>query len=378
MTDRRLYALTIPAGLQTDTSVGARQQQSQQGVLDSDTGALESIAAEPGERPLEVEYPGGLADVRAAELRELAQGLSQPLPYYGIGTQTPADGYYIVEAPPGRRSGPVDPRDDRFQRVQTQLTKAGTIASHWRAVTTDPVQVDHPFGNTTEAPVGVPAAATKVRWYDGADATEEVTVQSTRTAEFGDVDILHARNSTFTAPDLIFELDYSEAGNTDPRVWDDRGQADRVDADGALQWQKVFAADHRFDGDAVLSSGLLRLFVDEPNNSITAEEYSSGSWSSLSLSSSDWELFDLDIRTIGLAQAAGIMEFRDPTQSPTAFHTLDWHLQRGAEDVLFATTDPVPSGLETLLDPIAADHIYDPYGDVRAAPQGLIKRTEVA
>ena len=377
MTDRRLYALTLPAGIQTRADSQVPKAQARQGVLGSDTGNVEAIATEPGERPLTVEYPDEYAGLRAAELRELASGLSQPLPYYGISTATPEDGYYSVSRI--ERVGPVDPRSDAFQRVRIAIAKEGTPASHWREVSTDPVQVDHPFGNTQEAPVGVPAAASKVRWYD--DETEQTapaTVQTTRTTAAGDVDILDATAAPYDAPEVIYELEYDEEGLTDPRVWDTRGFADRTDGNGALQWAKVFAASHRFEGDIVLDNDLLRLTIDEPADpGITAERYDGSSFNTVTLGTSSWEVFDWDIRGVSPCRVGGVAEFTDGS----SYHTLRWRLDRGAADVLWSTTDaegPIPSGLQDLLAPVAADSIYDAYGDAQAAPQGLRAREEVA
>jgi hypothetical protein len=377
MTDRRLYALTFPEGIQTRAENTLRKAQQRQGVLGSDTGNVESIASEPGERPLTVEYPDEYARLRATELRELASGLSQPLPYYGTTASTPTDGYYSVSQV--NRAGPVDPRSGKFQRVRVTVTKEGTPASHWRQVMTDPVQVDHPFGTTTEAEVGVPAAASKVRWFNAeTGATEAPTVQATRTGEDGDVDILDATASSYDAPDLLYELAFAEEGITDPRVWDDQGNSSRTDANGALQWQKVFAASHRYEGKIVIDNDLLRVTIDEPADpGISAERYTSGSWSSVSLGASDWQVFDWDIRSVGTARVGGVAEFQDTTQSPTVYHTLRWRIDRGAEDVLWSSDSAVPSGLQTLLDPIAAPRILDAFGSIQATPTGLRSREEV-
>jgi hypothetical protein len=377
MPDKRLYVLTLPAGVQTRDGSVLRQSQASDAILGGDSGDVESLGAEPGERPLVVELPDNYADVRARELNELARGFNQPVPFHGKGTTTADDAYFsVARAEPG----PIDPRTQAFQRVSLRLTREGTIANKWREVKTAPTQVDHPFGSTTETEVGVPATARKVRWLDAAtQKTEEVTVQSTRTAEFGTVDILDARASSYTNPNLIFEIDYADEGPVDVRVWDDRGNASRTDGNGALQWQKVFTADHRYEGQRVVSSGVFRLFVDESNNALSADEWStaSASWSALSLGASDWEIYDFDVRNISPAQAAGVAEFRDPTQSPTAFHVLTFQVGRGADQVLWSTETPVPAGLQTLLSPIAADHIYDGYGGLQSSPQGIIARSEV-
>jgi len=371
----RLYVLTLPRGIQTRANATVQQAEAQSSILGGDTGAVDSLGAEPTERPLTLEYPDTLATIRAAEVRELAAGFEQPVPFHGKPATTRDDGYYTVsEGSPS----PLDPRTQDIQQVRVRLSREGSLAESYREVRTEPAQADHPFGSTTEAPVGVPAQARKVRWFDAATGDREVpTVQTTRTAELGDVDIYDARASSFTAPEILFELEYSDEGPVDVRVWDDRGNADRTNTDGALQWQKVFAPSHRFDGVPIVSSGKLRIALDESTNTLSAETYSSGSWSATALGGGDWELFQFDIRQISPTQAGGKIEFRDTTQSPTAFHTLTVQLARGAEAVLFSAGDPIPSGLETRLSPIAADHIYDPYGSLRATPQGLIAKAEV-
>jgi hypothetical protein len=378
MPDRRLYALTIPEGSLTQADASSDQQQALQAILNSDVGNVESIATNPQERPFTVEYPDALADVRIAELQELARGLSQPIPYYGIDTATSEDGFYILSRASG---GQIDPRSTAFGRFEGVLQQTGTLASHRIEVQTHATQVDHPFGNATSAPVGVPAAATHVRWVNReTEAKADPTVQATRSAEGGDVDIYDALLAPFDSPSIIYRLDHDESALVDPRCWDTRGEPDRVDDEGRLVHQRVFATSHEPVGALVLDNGRLRVTLDDQSNTLSAESYDSSTdtWSGVALGASDWELFATDIRTLGRAQVGARIEFRDPTQSPTAYHTLTAQLQRGALDVLWGSETPVPSGLATWLEPIAADHIYDPFGDVLAAPQGLISKREVA
>lgn len=374
-----LYAVVLPRGSRVNAGASTSQQQALQALLGSDVGSVESLASEPGEQTFTVEYPDEYAAIRAAELKELSVGLGQPLPYHAVGTTSIDDRYVTVS-----RSdvGPIDPRSQQFQRVRDlTLSEAGTIASHWREVATHPVDVLNPFGSDGQAPVGVPAMAAKVRWFDAVTGqTAEPTVQATRTGRLGDVDILDATAAPFDAPNVIFELDYANEGETDPRLWDARGEASMTDGNSALLWQKVFATSHRFEGDAVLENGLIRLTFDEPNNSLTAERWDDGtsSWSSVSLGASDWELYDVDVRNVGLAQVGARVEFRDPTASPTAYHTLSLQLTRGGADAFWTDdADSTPSGLVTKLDPIAETHTYDPYGSIAGSPQALRAREEV-
>jgi len=377
MPDKELYALIVPERGLTDTQSRASQQQAIQALLGSDTGNVESIASDPGERPVTVEYVDEYAEVRAQELRELASGLSQPLPYHAVGGRSPDDRYVTVAS---GDVGPVDPRSGKAQRATISLRDVGTRASHWREVRTAPTQPDHPFGNSTEAPVGVPAAASKVRWYDRETReTAEPTVQTTRSSRLGDVDILDATAAPFDRPSVIFDVEYALEGETDPRAFDTRGHAEITDENGALRWAKVFTPSHLYRGQAIITNGLLRLTIDEAAGTISAERWDAGtsSWTDEALGDSDWEVFDADLRTIGLAQVGGKVEFVDTTQSPTQYHTLGMQLARGNEDVLWTTESGVPGGLQTLLEPIAAEHIYDPFGSLQSAPQRLRAREEV-
>jgi hypothetical protein len=231
--------------------------------------------------------------------------------------------------------------------------------------------------------VGVPADASKVRWLnEETGAREEPTVQATRSAKDGDVDILHAEDASFydastnTYPTVIYEIGLTDAGWTDPRVWDDRGNTSVTDANGKTQWAKVFATSHRFDGQALVDNGLVRLTFDEPNNSLSVEEWGGSSYSSTSLGSADWELYDFDLRNVNLGRVTAVVEFRDTTQSPTAYHRLSMRLSRGYQYPIWGNTiegNAVPSGLDTLLDPVATALIND------AQPaMGLAAREEVA
>jgi len=127
----------------------------------------------------------------------------------------------------------------------------------------------------------------------------------------------------------------------------------------------VFAASHNYVGKPIIETGILRLTFDESNQDLTAERWDDGtsSYSSVSLGSSSWELFDLDVISIGFAEVYAQVEFRDTNQSPTAFYRLDLRMQRGLENGLWELPQnegaPIPNGLRTLLDPIASNRDRD-------------------
>jgi len=165
MTDTKLYAMTIPAGTRTRASTTAGQRQARQALQSSDVGNVQTTGTEPSETPLTVEYPDDYAAIRAAELAELARGISEPVPYFGTDSETTDDGYYRVSQ---GNPGPVDPRSDKFQRVDLTLDKVGTARSHYRSIKTAPrdMKLVTAFGSTSEAHVAAPLLAKKVRWFD--------------------------------------------------------------------------------------------------------------------------------------------------------------------------------------------------------------------
>lgn len=377
MTDMKLYACVVPERGQERRGSTGSTNQSVQGVLGSSTGSVETIATVPGDQTFTVQFAAPNAEKLVTQLDELARsGDIDEVPFFGVSESTSRDGYYTLSQ---TDTGAMDPHSTQFQRFDGTLSYVGTRAEHRRAVKTDISEESHPWGNDQTAHIGAPADATKVRWLDEETGQRaEPSLVETRTGEFGDVEVYDARDADLDAdnPTLIYDIAYSDAAWTDPRVWDTRGEASRTDGD-AVAWAKVFATDHDFAGEAILSNGLIRLRFDEDDQSLTVEEWDDGasSWTSVSLGSSDWEFFDLDLRRVGLASVHAVVEFRDPTQSPTEYYTIDCRVKRGWESILFDERDGeggVPTGLEDLLDPIASESNYDPGEDV-----GLVTRSDL-
>jgi hypothetical protein len=377
MADMELYVLAIP-----DPSQGRQQAQAQRrlaalGQLNSSSGSVRGISTDPGDQAIEGMYRGDYAEKMATELRELANNDALgAIPFTGASTTTPRDSYYHVES---ADVGPVEPQEPRIQEFRLTLKDSGSRKGRFRSVATSLSQIDMPWGNSLTAYVALPIEAARVRWYDPETGnTESATVQATHNAELGDVDVYDARASSYTDPTLIADLPYDAEGPVDPRVWDTRGNANKLDGNGVLQWQKVFDPAHVPIGDLVIDNGLVRLMFDESANTLTAERWddAAGQWTSQSLGSSDWEVVDLDLRRIGLERVDGRVEFRDPTQPPTSYYTVGLSLKRGYEDAqwrkLSSVSSAIPSGLDTLLDPVADASVYDAGGD-----QGLLDRSEV-
>lgn len=378
MTGKRLYVLPIPADATTDAESKLNRNVSARGVVGGETAAVEPVSVEAHRRSLRGEYRGRYAGRMAAELRELFDAAGYgTVPFHGTDGRTDEDGYYALQS---ATVGPLDPRGDAFQGFQGALTKQGTRRSHWRAVETAPVQPEGgtDFGNDTTGHVGVPAAAGKVRWFDPVTGTRSsATVLETRTGEFGDVDVYDAMAPSFDDPVLLYDLPYAEEGKVDCRVWDDHGRS-KLDDDGVVAWQRAFRADHEYHGVPVVENGLLRLRFDESGDGLSAWAWDdeAGSWSSVSLGSSDWELFDLDLVEVSPAAVRAQAEFHDTSQSPTAYFSLVMALHRGYREAQWFVPEgeqgPTPSGLVTLLDQVADGSVVDLQGE-----NGLVARTEV-
>lgn len=381
MVRRRYYRRDIPLSSQTLDRQQLNRVLASEGAISGGGATLDSISLDPNDVMVEATYRGHDAERMKAEFEELFNAaLIGPVPFYGLtpdGTyrQTPKDGYYL---PGSATTEPIDPRvgmSHGVWKVSGRIKRKGTPKSHWRAVRTNPATVTNPFGSDTTAYVGVDSNAAKVRWLnEETEATESASLVATRNAEVGDVEIYDADASSYSQPTLIFELDFAEEGKVDTKIWDTRGNSNKtgtesVSGETVLQWQRVWDAEHFFDGKAVLDNGLARLAFDDGGNSLTAEEWNDGtaSWDSVSLGASDWQLYDLDITDVYTNRIDAQVEFENTTNGN--LHRLDMSFKRGYNwPVWFRPENgsAIPSGLNTKLTPVAATSDNDPQetGDV--------------
>lgn len=379
MPDRRLYTqVIINGGLAETTSRTQRNVADVSTITDGPT-SVDSVSLQPGEQILRGFYRGSRSELLAKEVEELlASDTITPVPFFGVSEATLEDGYYVAR---DIQTSPVEPQAaGAVHRFEGALKKTGTRRSHWRAASTTIASLSNDFGNSETPRVGIDTRAERPRWFDPEARTfEDASTVATRNAEFGDVDIYDPSSSTYSNPTLVYGLEYAHEGDVDVRVWDTRGQSSREDANNYRQWRKVYDTRSEFTGDVVIANGIVRLTLDESANTITAETWDdgAGSWSAVTLGTSDWELFDVDLTRIGTARVDAQLTFRDTTQSPTAYYHLDTRLSRGSDAVLFTTPSrstqgATPPGLVTLLDPIASESIKTP-----AVEAGLVRRKEV-
>lgn len=394
MTDFKLYVCPIPDNDQTTGESSRQPENALQGLLGQDTASAERISTPPGEQRIILQYKGRYADVMAGEVEELADsdGYAE-VPLFGQTERTNADGYYLVD---DSRVGPADPRERRIQDVDLTLSRSGTRDSHLRAVTTEPRTVDHPFGNDTTALVSAPAAATDVRWVDPTtQAAEAASALATHATEHGDVTTYDLADASFWSPSssaergpiLVYDIAYDAIGPVDVRVWDRRGYATRDDSDGLPRWAKVFVSTHGYEGDAaVIENGRRRITLDpdsDPGIAVEQWDDANSQWTGVALDTSgdaaDWTLqaFDIGRRTdqsLAPTRVDALTRWRNTTTDDT--YALDVTLRRGAGAVQFArlpdATSPVPSGLVTLLDPVASERIVHPTADQTIRPRSKV------
>lgn len=371
---RRLYRTPIPETAFRNTDETGRSNVAKLAAIQGGS-SVQSVGTEPGELSLDVQYKGTYAGRLALELVELLHTDSvQPVPYAPTSGQSEDDGYYAAESV---TAGRIRPQTDAVVNVDARLVREGTRASHLQAVETSKSNPKNDFGSDQVTHVGAPADASLVRWWDGGATVEYPTPVATRTAEYGDVDIYDVDAASFSDPTLVYApAGYDGIGDVDAKVWDTYGGASKTDANGVVQWGRVFSPEHDYVGEAVIENGLLRLTLDEANQTIAAERWDTSlatpAWSSVSLGTSSWYPVDVDVRTIAPARIEARVLFSDGSSR----YPLDMVLSRGDESALWVrtpnATSTTPSGLVTLLDPIAQTTTYD-----AGEEQGLAERTEV-
>jgi len=376
----RIYRTPLPERSLQNSSERTEAQLSKLGLLDG-ASEVESVSGNPADLTLRATYEGRYVNRTALELAELLDSQSiTELTVAPVNGQSELDGYYVVD-------DVVDfsrehPQSDRIMHVETDLSRKGSRAEYRRAVRCLVTQPDpgNVFGNGTEALVGVPVDSTRVRWYDRSFTdSEPADVVETVSARFGDVDLYDARDVQETLgeePVLVYKsASYDSEGDVDVGVWDTHGETDSLDEDGIVQWSRVFdpAHDPREDDEFVVGNGLIRLWLqDGPAENLRAEEWddTADEWSAVNLPESEWTLVETDLTRIGAVGVEAQLVFVDNTEE----FIVDVRLERGYErpQFLLPTSDPMPSGLEELLEPIANEAAY-----VTKATLGLVARTEL-
>jgi hypothetical protein len=402
MTRRRIHTFTVNAAAlspESDRTTGQKQLQRLAELVGD--GSVAAQGTEPGDLFLSGVLRQRYAERLAEWLRELLTAPEyEALEVYDPDGRWPESGYYTADNVVVRR---VESSTEDFYSYEATLVREGTRESRLRAVRSTPADLATPFGSDEEPYLGIPEAATLRQWFDPETQMVETPItQETVTGDQGDVDLVDPTSSSLADPVLTFKLPYENAGDVDAAVFDTFGSATETDADGVLAWAQAFRADHEFEGEAVLDNTLIRLFVDDDAETLRAEKWgvSSGSasgglgtgvlgdgalgtsfsvsggfaWNAVSLGTSDWVVTDFDLVSVAPASVHAQLTFRDTTDD--SLYALDAGLHRGWKHVQFTVppneASTVPSGLQTLLSPIASPRSVAP-----GATETLIDRKEV-
>lgn len=384
----RYYRTPIPDDALEEQTGRARAELSRLTQLGG-SGVVSQLGSQGGDLTLDLQYRGRYADRLQLELREAIESPGLPsLPLATTDATSTLDGYFTADTT--AEVGPQSAQSTGLQRLRATLVREGTRQSHLQAIATRPQQVTHPFGNATTAPVGVPASAGRrqaVPTRTDPPTREPVAeaIVGTETAEHGAVDVVDVTQLPIEDPILTYQpAGYDPIGDVDAGVWDTWGAAEITDADGVVQWQRVFDPQHDFRGSAVLANGLRRLTLaptltpTEGQQTVTAEQYDAASdqWTALTLgdqsasgTDQDWILVAVDLIRVGPASVRAQLDFEDRGSSSATRgqrYAVNVALDRGRTDALVWLPDPnkpLPAGLETLFEPLASASVVDPlYG----------------
>lgn len=402
MTDRRIYTATVPSGAfqnRRGTSDVGRQL-SKLSTLGG-SGQVAATGGTPEELPVDGQFRGRFAEVAGREMQELLAAPDiETVPFYAIGTDSPADGYYVAES---AGSGRVEPQTGGVVEFQGRLIREGTRNTHWLGLATGAYQPipGNPFGSSTSALVGIPAAAEHVRAVDSVPAPTSRAVPSpvdTVEGEFGAVDLYDTDDLTFD-PIYYYTLPYDLMGNVDAAVFDDYGTTleDLASTSGATVGSatvgsatvgareeppfvhgQVFNPAHEFRGTAYIENGIFRLEVDDSTGHLRAERWNADweEWRLVSLPSRSWEPEDLDVIELGRAAVRGQLEFVDADTGDA--YALNFALHRGFDAIQWWQPDgessAPPTGLEELLAPTAHDSDVDTQAHTRLVEREGVRK----
>lgn len=380
----QLYLVPLPDSQTTrPPSQAVRSRVDVSGILEEGGIATEAIATEGVDLTIRGQIRLGptFSKKVADELDSLGESSYSGIALYDESQSALGDrrGYYEI------RDVDVNPAhkatSDAFEYTAT-LDKTGTRETHWRAVELSEVDVGTNLATGSSGLLGVPSDDRKERWYSVASGFESANPTSTVSGEYGDIDLFDPSNSSFSDPVLLFEQPYGAEGSTDVRVWDDNGSdkfATFSDGSGGsidiTQWTHAFHPGFEYEGTPLVDNGLIRLRFDEGNSVLEAWEWddSNSAWSSISITHGDWELFDADVEQIAPASVDVFAEFED-TQSGD-IHAARLSIQRGISRAVVRNpqNDTIPSGLETVLDPVASDQTTDLQPEQTLLSRGEVK-----
>lgn len=376
----QLYTIPLPERDEARPQDARAAQIQQAGLLDAGIDT-QKVGAEEADltRDGQWRYGERFGNKVARELETLASSDYSAIPLYDpdaadLGKQA---GYYEVER---ADITPAQAATEDVFEFSVGLSLTGTRETHWRAVETTSETISHGLATGASGLIGIPAAATKTRWYTQADGTKVASATRTVTAEFGRIALFDPSASSFDDPTLIYQVAYDRERDTDVLVYDERDrekywtfEADDTDVgtdahvgtatvsggEKVNQWTHIFDPSAEFSGDPVVDNGLFRLRFDEDTGLLRAFQWDGSEWDHIRVNAVDYHLLDADVERIGPAQVDVYCAFEavsDGTLSPAVLS-----IQRGIDRAVVreTTNTTLPSDLETMLSPIASDQTTD-------------------
>ena len=403
MGNKRLHNLDISEDALERRSNDIARRVEKQGVVTNGPAAVESLSLDPNEIAIAGEFRGredDLDTIMAAEVEDLFDADDiEAVAYHDVADPDAADGYYTLS---NVSTSAPDPRLTDSTKFDGRATRVGTRSDYHRAVQTASTTVGSPFGSGTPH-VAVPLTGRMTQWVDRVSGESIwATPATTVTTEFGGVELFDPTSSPYDQSELVYDVPYQDDGAVDVRVWDDYnrpleatagtgsktlggntfggntfgGTTTEQETVVGNRWRQVFRTNHQFVGRGVLETGRLQLVCDETGNRLSAGRWNPDTdrYERVSLPNSEWRLFDLDIRAIGAARIEAQLAFTRLDQD--GIETVQVSLQRGLDGALIWRRDgldPLPSGLQVRLEPIALD------ADVDLSPTKTLRATtEVA
>lgn len=370
-----------------------QQLLAQQSILDSDRSNVERLGSEAGDVRLQgllrPPLASDKAELLATELAELSQSAKAQVPLFRRDDdRSPGRferaGYYSVE---DATVGPAHPADQSVYELDVSLSEAGSRGSAYRAVRVNPQTRTSPFNSQSFFSPGevvtVPSSAEKVQYVnEQTGEIEPAGTPDTRTDTAFPFEVaaydLSASSFFVEETTLLYDVPYGDdvAG---VRVYDSRGETDRLNSENVRQWQVAHSTDHVFDDEIIISNHLVRMRIEEPPSpSFTVESYNGqDEWTAENLGSTDWEVFDVDIVEIGQHRVAGQIVWYEPNDNITypLFFKLGLH---DIDTIFFARapdeSDPIPSGLENYIDSVSMNDDVDIQATRTLIPKSEVRR----
>lgn len=186
----QLYQTALPAAQANTSDEGVRAQIQQSGLLQEGGTATEKIASENIDLVIEgeIELGARFAEKLATEIESIGESDYSGIPLYTIGATNGGRnaGYYEVEQVD---VSPAHPVTGESYSYTLGLKSSETRQDKWSAVQTKIEDVETGLATGSNSLIGLPATATKVRWYSESSGKENASVDSTVSAEFGNIDL---------------------------------------------------------------------------------------------------------------------------------------------------------------------------------------------